>query len=137
MTTQSRASPWVRLVSIVLAAALATAAISPFVFLCFAPGCASVPGDPVAQETNRWAQGRSALTAAENAIHDAYVTGRISPQQRVDLNPYILAARAALETAQSQIGTGSTGFEKALNDLEAALRELAAASLQAGIPPPN
>ena len=80
-------------------------------------GCSATP-------TQRWAEARIALTAAQDAIVDLYDAGLIDDEEMASTEPVIKPARKALEVAESQLPEGGATFEQLLGMARAAVEEL-------------
>ena len=77
-----------------------------------------------ATPTQRWAEARIALTAAQDTIVDLYEANLISDAEMASTEPVIKPARRALEVAESKLPEGGPTFEQLLDMARAAVEEL-------------
>lgn len=81
-------------------------------------GCAATP-------TARWAQARSALTAAEQVLIQQAKAGNISPQHVVAADVLVKGARQALTLAEARLPDGGPQFDDYLRVIDSVLASVA------------
>lgn len=91
--------------------------IAPCILFLFLSGCAAMQ-TPAAQ----WAAARETLTVTQNTMLTLHDTGVVDDDDLLELDPYVKAARAAIEEAEKHIEADDAAFHRYL---DIAMRALA------------
>lgn len=86
-------------------------------FLAICVSCATNP-------TNKWAQARETVTAFQDTVRIAVEAGVLTVEDARKANPFVQAARAALERAENYLPEGGTRFDYYMDLVDAMLERL-------------